>query len=238
MKLPFDVIDLTHPLSADTPCWDMSCSFLKSNTLDYQDCTEEVKFRVQELNLPAGIGTHMDAPAHCIPGGKSIDQIPLEELISPCIVIDISAKAHETYCCSLNDIHAFEQKYGKIFKGAFVIIHTGWGQYWSQPSQYRNSLQFPSVSKEVALLLLERGIVGLGIDTLSPDTEKSGYPVHQALLSAGKYIIENIANSKSLPAVGSFILALPLLIMHGTESPMRLISFTTNHDCQASLGKK
>ncbi len=226
MKFPFDVIDLTHPLSAEIPSWDVQCGFHCTKTLDYDDCTTDVKFRVQHLRLPAGIGTHIDAPAHCIPDGKAVHQLSLNELLAPCIVIDISAKADETYLCSVADIDAHENKYGKIPQKSFIIIRTGWDRYWDNPNQYRNNLQFPSVSKESALLLLKRDIVGLGIDTLSPDTEKSGYPVHHILLSAGKYIIENIANSRQIPCVGSFVLGLPLPIIHATEAPMRLIALT------------
>lgn len=80
------------------------------------------------------------------------------------------------------------------------------------------------MQKEAAHFLLSRKIVGLGIDTLSPDRPDNGYPVHAALLGAGKYIIENIANADSLPSVGSFILALPIKIKEGTEAPIRLIA--------------
>lgn len=224
MKFPFNVIDLTHPLSSDTPSWDMDCGFQCDNKLDYSDCTTDVKFRVQHLQLPAGLGTHLDAPAHCVKNGKSVEQISFDQLIAPCIVVDVSSKAHETYQCSLEDVTNHEQKYGKIPKKSFVIIYTGWDKHWGNAKQYRNNLQFPSVSKEAALLLLEREIVGLGIDTLSPDTEQSGYPVHHALLGADKYIIENIANTQALPTMGSFIMALPLPIVHGTEAPIRLIA--------------
>jgi kynurenine formamidase len=224
MKFPFNVIDLTHQLSSDVPSWDMGCGFQCDNTLDYADCTTDVKFRVQHLQLPAGLGTHIDAPAHCVKNGKSVEQISFDQLIAPCIVVDISSKAHENYQCSLEDVTTHEQKYGKIPKKSFVIIYTGWDKHWGNEKQYRNNLQFPSVSKETALLLLEREIVGLGIDTLSPDTEQSGYPVHHALLGADKYIIENIANTQALPTMGSFIMALPIPIVHGTEAPIRLIA--------------
>lgn len=223
MKFPFHVVDLTHPLLSDVPNWDIDCGFQSRNAVDYDDCTTDVKFRIQHLNFKAGIGTHIDAPAHCIMGAKSIEQLSLDELIAPCVVIDISARAEETYQCSIEDINAHEHQFGKIPKKSFVLIYTGWDAHWGNSSQYRNNLQFPSVAKDTALLLLEREILGLGIDTLSPDTEQSGYPVHQALLQAGKYIIENVANSKLLPTVGSFIMGLPIPIVSGTEAPLRLI---------------
>ena len=217
------MVDLTHALSPATPSWTGDCGFQHGLIMDYKDSNTPVQFRVQTINMHAGIGTHMDAPAHCIPNGKTIDTIALNDLIAPCVVIDISKQAHATYQCSVVDIQHFEQQYNKIPHGAFVIVRTGWDRFWHQPKQYRNDLQFPSISLDAARLLLERDIVGLGIDTLSPDTENSGYPVHQVILGAGKYIVENVAHANKMPPVGSFSLAMPLLFEGGTESPIRLI---------------
>jgi kynurenine formamidase len=205
------------------PCWDNDCGFQQNTVLDYIDCNTDVKFRVQKIKMHAGIGTHIDAPAHCIPGTLTIEDIPLKKLITSCIVIDVSQKANANYSVTCNDIHDFEKKYGEIPKSIFVIIYTGWERFWTQPDKYRNNLIFPSVSKEAAELLLMRDIVGLGIDTLSPDRQEDGFPVHQLLLNAGKYIIENIANCNQLPPIGASIIALPMKIKDGTEAPVRLI---------------
>ncbi|CZH01622.1 Kynurenine formamidase [Legionella pneumophila] len=225
MTFPYKLVDLTHPLTASTPSWDNSCGFNHTTSLDYADCMSEVKFRVQYIHMPAGIGTHMDAPAHCGSQGKTIDALSLQDCLAPCVVIDISAKAHETYLCSIQDILDFEKQYRLIRPGDFVIIRTGWSRYWLTPAQYRNNLQFPSVSKEAAQLLVERNIKGLGIDTLGPDTAESGYPVHQVILGQGKYLVENVANADLLPPIGSTILVAPLYILGGTEAPIRLIGF-------------
>jgi kynurenine formamidase len=79
------------------------------------------------------------------------------------------------------------------------------------------------VSVEAARLLLERDIVGLRIDTLSPDSPHSKFAVHQLLLSNEKYIVENVANTDKLPPTGSWCLIAPLKIAGGTEAPVRLI---------------
>ena len=225
MLFPFKLIDLTHPLKENIPYWDAHCSFHHNNTLDYSDCTTEVKFRVQNITTPAGIGTHIDAPAHCDPIGKTIDKINLDECVAHCVVIDISHKIHETYQCSPEDIINFENQHQLIKPKDFVIIWTGWSKFWGEPEKYRNNLVFPSISKEAAQLLLTRNIAGLGIDTLGPDTPESGYPVHQLMLGNGKYLLENIANANLLPPAGSFILFAPLLIAGGTEAPLRLMGF-------------
>ena len=173
--------------------------------------------------MQEGIGTHMDASAHCIPGGKFIHELDLNCLIVPCCVIDVANIADEHYCVSSNDIKTFEDLHGKIQPGSFIIVHTGWDQFWNEPEKYRNNFIYPCITEEAALLLLEKNIVGLGIDTLSPDRPEHGFPVHNAILGAGKYIVENIANSANLPPNNSYSLALPIKIAQGTEAPIRLV---------------
>lgn len=83
-------------------------------------------------------------------------------------------------------------------------------------------MQFPSLSAEAAQLLIERGIAGIAIDTLSPDCPGSGDPVHRIMLSNNKYMIENIAHADQLPPVGAYVIALPLKI-ESTEAPIRVV---------------
>jgi kynurenine formamidase len=123
----------------------------------------------------------------------------------------------------VDDVLFFEDEFGTIPKGAFVIIYTGWDQRWEQPEKYRNNKIFPSISLAAAEMLLSRDIVGLGIDTLSPDAFGSDFPVHQLILGAGKYIIENVANAKQLDPIGCYLFALPIKITDGTEAPIRLV---------------
>jgi len=220
----FEWIDLTHELSENIPTWNGGCGFQHINILKYEDCTTDCKFSVQRIEMLAGIGTHIDAPAHCFPDGKTVDELSFQSLISPCIVIDVSKEAHADYCIGIKTIKDFESQYGKIWKGAFVIFYTGWDQFWTTPEKYRNDYKFPSVSKEVAQYLVSEDIIGIGVDTLSPDRPESGYhPVHQTLLSNERYIIENIANASLLPKIGSYIFVMPLQFAKGTESPIRLL---------------
>lgn len=215
-------IDLTHSLTPEMPSWNGSCGFEHVLKDDY-DPSAPYQFRTYDIHMQAGMGTHLDAPAHCFPGGRSAADLDLNECIAPCIVINISDQSHERYRLSPQDIEAFEAQHGTIPSGCFVIVYTGWEQHWNSPEQYRNDHVFPSISKEAAALLLEHQIVGLGIDTLSPDRPEDGFPVHHLVLGADKYIVENIANASKLPPVGAYTLALPLKIQGGTEAPLRLI---------------
>lgn len=220
---PYKIVDLTHTLNQAIPSWSGGCGFKSQIKLDYDDCSEEVKFRVQQFKMHAGIGTHIDAPAHCVPGGLTVEQLSLSNLLAPAVVIDVSSLAHEHYSVTVEDIENFEKSYGVIQPNTCVLIKTGWEKFWHDPLKYRNHHLFPAVSKEVAQLLLERNIVGLGIDTLSPDRPGEGYPVHDLLLGSDKFIIENVANLDALPPKGAYILALPLKVEGATEAPIRLV---------------
>ncbi|HYD91515.1 MAG TPA: cyclase family protein [Flavobacterium sp.] len=225
MDKKFKMLDLTHPVSPEIPSWNGESGFEISIKLDYQNCTQPDLFRIQKIESNAGIGTHIDAPAHVIPGGRTVDQLTIEELFAACVVIDVRSEAGEDYIITPDVIEKFEERNGEIKPKSFVIFYTGWDKYWSEREKYHNNHRFPSIDPKVAEILLKRDIAGLGTDTLSPDTGAAGFPVHRAMLGANKFIVENIANAKLLPSTGSKILALPMNITGGTEAPIRLIGF-------------
>ena len=220
----FKVIDLTHRLLPEVPSWDGSCGFELFIGTDYKDCTPPNLFRTNKIKCSAGIGTHMDSPAHVAPGGRTIDKLTLEELVTDCVVIDVSSEADANYIITPTVLEKFEKEYGEIKLNSFVIFYTGWDKHWGNREKYNNNHKFPSVDLSTAELLLKRGIAGLGIDTLSADTGANGFPVHHAILGADKYLVENVANAKELPPTGAKSLILPIKIKDGTEAPVRLIA--------------
>ena len=217
----FKILDLTHPLSSEVPTWNGSCGFCLEIKQDY-----DKMFRVQQVKMHAGIGTHMDAPSHCIQEGHSIADIPLEQLIVPVCVIDVSKEAD--YEISFEDIENYERTYGIIPKGSLVIGYTGWSRFWNNPDAYRNidangQMHFPAFSSKAVELLLKKDIVRIAIDALSPDCLNQSFSVHRLILGASEYIIENIADCSELPPKGSYVIALPLKVKDGTESPIRIV---------------
>lgn len=217
------IIDLTHTLSPAIPTWDGSCGFEQQTVIDYADCTTRTKFRVQKLCMSAGIGTHMDAPAHCIPNGRTIENIDLASLCSPCVVIDVRAQAHPEYSISTEDIERFEREHGIIKPGTLVAFNTGWDKHWHDQIAYRNEHIFPAICPKAADQLVARKIIGVAIDTLGVDRPSDDYPVHAILLGANIYIIENATHLDKLPPIGAHTIALPIKIAGGTEAPIRFI---------------
>jgi kynurenine formamidase len=220
----FKVVDLTQPLSPDVPTWNGSCGFCLEIKKDYDRL-----FRVQQVKMHAGVGTHMDAPSHRFQEGLTIADIPVEELVVPLCVIDVSKQAGPDYEISLQDIKAYEATYGLIPPKALVIGFTGWSRFWTNSDAYRNTdengqMHFPAFSSESAQLLMERNISGIAIDTLSPDCLNPDFPVHKIVLGAGKYIIENIGDCSQIPPRGSYAIALPIRAENATESPIRIIA--------------
>lgn len=189
--------------------------------------------RVQGIKMHAGVGTHMDAPNHFIEYAQDIASIPLSQLIVPGHVLNVSAKANQNYVITPEDIQDYEKKYGNISANSLFIGYTGWSQKWDNPAKYRNedaqgNMRFPGFSKQAAQLLLERNIAGLGIDTLSPDGADMSFPVHTLVLGQSKYLIENIAHADKLPARNFHVIALPLNVVDGTESAIRLVGIVQN----------
>ncbi len=209
------IIDLTHALSAQIPSWDGSLAFSLRNE--------------DQISMLTSTGTHIDAPAHFIKEGMTIDQLPIHRLFGPACVIDVSKKADADYQVSPQDVEEYEAKYGPIPEHSIVVGYTGWSRHWNNPKAYRNAdssdlPHYPTFAASTIELLLTRKIAGVAIDTLALEPINSSFPAHQLLLGSGKFIIENLANASQLPPKGAYILALPLKIEKCGEAPARVFA--------------
>lgn len=224
-QLPFRVIDLTHTLTPEIPTWTGSCGYHLEVKKDYVP-NESPSFKVNQLKIHGGIGTHIDAPSHCCPDGRSVGELNIEELIRPLYVIDVSAEAktNENFILQASHLESFEATHGRIAESSVVCVHTGWSAHWCTPEKYINNHIFPSIHGDVAQTLIEREVAGIGIDTLSPDIPGSGFPVHDHFLGTDRWILENLANLDKLPATGAYIFALPIAAHGSTEAPTRAIA--------------
>lgn len=219
---PYKLVDLSHVITSMTPTWEGECGFRLTNILDY-DVSELTHFCVQNIEMQAGMGTHIDAPAHCFKGLKTVEQIPLQLMKG--VMIDVSIRSTPEYLISCEDIYNFESEHGALVDELFVLFRTGWDAHWKNSQDYRNNLVFPALSEKAALYLLKKNILGIGIDTLSPDRPSLGYPVHRILLGNNKLIVENVTNLDQLPPIGFFVGLFPLFIEGATESPARVTAF-------------
>lgn len=217
------LIELSHTIEPSSPTWYGGTAFTAPLVYDYTSCTTQTKFRVQELILHAGTGTHVDAPGHCIPGGRTVEQLWLDELVAPCIVIDVTTEAKPDSLISLEAVQTFERTHKAVIAGSIVFFKTGWSCWWNDPSLYRNELNFPAIEGAAAQYLIDHGALAIGIDTLGPDRPGDHYPVHEIVLSADCYLIENVANLEQLPPTGAMAMVMPIPLAGATEAPARIL---------------
>jgi kynurenine formamidase len=224
---PFEVVDLTHVLHDDMVFWPGGVPFKKTRLVDYDQ-----GYRLHKLEVGENTGTHVDAPAHFVAGGPTIDQIPVRDLVVDAVVIDVRApvKGDPDYLVSAADVRAWEAQHGTIAKGVLVIANTGFHQRFGDPASYigldaQKVMHFPGYHPDAAKLLLERGVAGIGIDTLSLDHGPSqDFPTHKVMLPAGKYMIENLANLDALPPKGAKVIIGVLPIREGTQAQARILA--------------
>ena len=128
----------------------------------------------------------------------------------------------------------WERDHGEIPVGSIVLLRTGWSGRWPDATAYlgddtpgdATNLHFPSYGAEAARVLVEeRGVAALGVDTASIDYGPStDFLVHQIAAAANVVGLENLTNVDDVPAVGAWVVALPMKIGEGTGGPVRIMA--------------
>ncbi len=228
IRLPaWKVVDLTHTLHPGIPVWPGNPPF------EFRNLARHFQgYYANAFSCAEHTGTHVDAPIHFVEGRRSMHEVPVTQLVGEACVIDVRNKVarNPDYLVSVSDIRDFENRYGQIPSGAFVIAWTGWEERWTDPKRYVNMdeqgvMHFPGFGADAAKLLIERNIAGVGIDTLSIDNGPSkDFMTHKILLGANKVGIENLANLKEVPPRSATIIVGALKIQDGSGATARVIA--------------
>ncbi len=204
------VIDLTHPIAPGMPVYPGTepPSMERANTL------ERDGFLEHRVGMHTHTGTHMDAPAHILPGGATLDSYPAERFMGPAFLVDASDGPP--------DVRALRPYEDEIRKSDFIIMRTGWHAKWGAPEYLRG---FPVLGVDTAEWLCGMGLKGFGVDAISVDgIEDAALPVHHALLESGILIIENLANLGALAAPRLMFVCLPLYLSGADGAPARAVA--------------
>jgi kynurenine formamidase len=234
-------VDLTHPFSEETIYWPTADGFAKETVFEGKT---EGGYYYSAFNYRAAEhgGTHLDAPVHFAEGRRAADQIPLEQLIGPAVVIDVSAKAggDRDYQITPDDVRTWEAEHGEVPGGAIVLFDTGSARFWPDRTKYMGTdergagavakLHFPGVHPDTARFLgEEREIRAVGLDTPSLDHGQSkDFMTHRVLGERDIPGFENVANLDGLPPTGATVVALPMKIEGGSGGPLRIVAFVPN----------
>jgi kynurenine formamidase len=232
----YRLVDLSHSYGPDTLYWPTSPSAFQKETLAFGDSGDGYFYSAYSVCTPEHGGTHLDAPIHFSQGGVSTEALPLENLIGPAVVIDISAQsaADRDYRLSADDVSAFEERHGTIAAGSIVLVRTNWSRHWPDALAYlgddtpgdASQLRFPGIGADAARVLAEdRAVAIMGIDTASIDFGRSmDFIAHRIGAAEGVANLENLTNLAELPPTGAWVMALPMKIEGGSGGPVRVVA--------------
>ena len=126
-------VELSHSLNNESPYW----SGIPEGSVELAKTVwdwgkPELECLIQTFKFPGQFGTHIDFPGHFIKGKALSEKFDVNDLIFPLVVIDISqqAKKDPRYAVTVEDIKAYEAKYGPIPDGALVALRSDWYKKW------------------------------------------------------------------------------------------------------------
>ena len=231
------IVDLSHAYGEDTVYWPTADKF-RLEVVSAGTTPAGFYYAANTFATAEHGGTHIDAPVHFAEGKQSVEQIPLDHLIGPAVVVDVNVAAEQDpdYLVSVADLEAFESVHGRIPDGAILLVRTGYSSRWPDAARYLGTaergeaavakLHFPGIASDAATWLVEnRSIHALGIDTASIDFGQSTtYDTHRILYEANIPGLENLTALDRLPPTGAYVVALPMKIAGGSGAPLRAIA--------------
>lgn len=208
-------INLTHEVSKDMAIY-QAFNPLHEHVLT---TLEETGSDNREYTLGTSHGTHVDAPAHFMEGGRIMADLSLKERYLPLYVIHLEDKVAEDngYAVTVQDIKDFEAKYGAIPAGSFVAFSSGWYKRIGSQEDFTNTNEegveiTPGWSvPALEYLSRDRNVIAIGHETLNtdsgPEAAEAGDLVAQRYwLNENKYQVEVMAHLDQVPSVGSIIM--------------------------------
>ena len=205
------IYDLTHTFSPALPVFPA----FKPVQIRQRFTVAKDGFFANEITFDEHTGTHLDGPVHFVAGGATADRIAPERLFAPLAVVSIEARAAKDpdAVVTVDDLLAWEKRYGRLPRGAFVAMHSNWHARINDAARFLNkddkgTMHAPGFSEQAAQFLVkERDIVGAGVDTLSLDAARvDKFVAHLVFLGAGKYGIELMANLAGVPPSGATVI--------------------------------
>lgn len=208
------IIDLSHSITDGMPVYPgtpkVNISSLATVAIE--------GFAVRDLHLSSHIGTHMDAPAHMLAEGKTLDQFHLSKFTGSACIIPFT---HDDID-GMNLTEYLSQFEDDIKDCDFVILQTNWSTKWGAKEYFSD---FPALDQESAKYLASFYLSGIGIDSISIDVHDSeDYKVHHILLNKEIVIIENLCNLENVNKQNIKFSAFPLAIKDADGSPVRAMA--------------
>jgi kynurenine formamidase len=207
------VVDLTHPYENGMPVF----PGLPTPSFEPIATVEDDGYAMTRYSMLNHIGTHVDAPAHQIAGGDTLDEIGLERLVTDALTIDVSGRSRH----GAIPLSELEPELGKVRAGDIVLLHSDNARNYGSDA-YWTGWSYPDA--DAARALIERGISAIGFDGPSADpVDTTTFDLHRIWLGAGRMILENVANLDRLPERAQVIVA-PMKVAGANGAPVRIFA--------------
>jgi arylformamidase len=180
---------------------------------------EDDGYAMSEYHLLNHIGTHVDAPAHQIAGGDTLDEIGLERLVTDAVTIDVSRRTPGPIAAD-----ELAPELGRVQRGDIVFLYSDNGRNWGSEA-YWTGWSYPDA--DAARALIDRGISAVGFDGPSADpVDSTTFDLHRIWLGAGRMIIENLTNLDQLPPRVQVVVA-PMKVRDANGAPTRVFALAS-----------
>ena len=164
-------------------------------------------YLISDLHMNSHSGTHIDAPVHYLKTGDTIDTIPLDHLIGPCQVVDVSRAGSAITAADLK---------GRLGTSKRILLKT----MFSREVRFRED--YPHLTLDAAKLLIDQGVLCVGIDSFSIEAFICDGSVHRELLGHGCIIVE-LLDLSGVDEGGYKMAALPLRLAGLDGAPARVV---------------
>jgi kynurenine formamidase len=240
------VVDLTQPLGPSTPVIGLPPIFAPSPGVTIETISryddKGPAWYWNTLTFGEHTGTHFDAPVHWVTGkdlpDNACDTIPAQRFVGPACVIDVTADVavNPDFLLTPARVDAWEAEYGRIPRGAWVLLRTGWSRrtgdaFINAAADGPHSPGFDAAASR--MLAHGRDVAGVGVETIGTDAGQAAtfdppFPNHTIMHGAGKFGLASLCNLDLLPPTGAIVIAAPLKIVNGSGSPLRVLAITTS----------
>ena len=229
-------VELSHSLTNESPYWaGIPEGAVELGTVVFDWGNPMLDCLIQTFKFPGQFGTHIDFPGHFIKEGILSESYGVKDMMFPLCVIDITDKVKEDvhYAVTVEDIKAYEAKYGEIPEGAFVALRTDWYKNWPDMDALSGiaedgSENFPGWSMEALKYIYEeRNAAANGHETLDTDAselaaEAGDLACERYVLAKNKLQIEVLCNLDKVPEAGAVLFAAWPRIEGATGLPVRV----------------
>lgn len=203
------LIDMTHAITPDIPVYpgDPAPVFSSAATFTKNG------YRTTSFTFSSHTGTHMDAPAHLLRNGRTLDEMPMSQFSGRATTLDVTGAG------PVITAEFLKAQHDAIYCADYILLSTGWEARWGTERYLEDT--FPVLSEEAAHYLVSCGLKGVGTDTLSVDRLSGPLTIHTILMKADAVILENLCLEKVRGRKDFLFFALPMKFQNADGAPIR-----------------